>query len=90
MKFTIQRTDLRIHCPVHGDGVVVVLKEEDDHGFRKVISACYRCFEAQVEQYEAQRVCVCGKPVAKGDGIEKDGVLEPVCRGCQAARLLGG
>lgn len=88
-EFTIEKTDNKISCSKHGDGVVVRIRHVADDKFGHTIEACYRCVDAAIDQYREKLTCAdCGKEVERGFGLEKDGVLTPYCRGCQAKHLF--
>lgn len=88
-KFTMEKTDQKISCSRHGDGVAVHIHHVKDDGFGYTMDVCYRCVDAAIDQYRERLSCTgCGTDVERGFGVEKDGVLIPYCRECQAKHLF--
>lgn len=83
-----EQTAVVVECPQHGKKLEVMVSHEDAFGFRNVARVCESCLEEAIEQYLEPCVCQdCSTPVPKGLGIERGGVMMPLCKPCMGARL---
>jgi hypothetical protein len=84
----IEQTKVKRPCETHGDRVEVAIRTEDSLGFTRITHVCEGCFDDAVQSYLSAASCSdCGEPVPDGMGFELDGVLTPLCLGCQGRRL---
>lgn len=86
---TITKTETKITCAKHGDGVLAEVVLKSTSGFNHHLHVCSRCADEAIEQYHGPNKCVdCDVDVERNNGIEKDGILVPMCRACVAKYLV--
>ena len=80
-----KKTKKRVTCEEHGDGVYVIV--DGTHITR--IRVCDSCLNEAINGYLEQMKCTdCGASIGHGWGIQRDGVLTPLCRDCQVKRVF--
>jgi hypothetical protein len=88
MEFT--KTEEKTACPIHGDSMLVSVNPGWSSPPTSPFHVCYRCLENAINDYIEPLHCVdCGVMVPPGYGVEKNGILRPMCLPCMGLYFRG-